>query len=423
MPKINEKPVKSIIEDTDHLYGENSDGDIKRFPGSNFTNNLFDQWYGFEMTIGQSSSVVTAIGHTDLKTSKPVHAAMYPAVVAEDGTIEQILDKGRIDKQADGSPSTIDGTLGDVMLIIPEYYRKIEITDTKVRVMVSPYAIPGFTKIKQKGYGIYKADKDGSDKLRSRSGVTPLTSTTRANFRTYADNKNDAGYDVTWHQKDYEISADLYWLFVMDELNLSAQAAIGDGATNASSTDWSNYNSYNPVWDNGEGDDEDVWTGQIAVAVANFVGGSSDLNTNIAVLYGIRDVFGHLWEWVDGLNLHNSTANGARAFACANPDNFADDTDTNYSLIAQLAESDGYISKLIWGTILPSEVSGGSTNHCGDYHYSYFNNDPDSGWRVARFGGNLNDGSTAGLLCSAFNISSGFVVAHLGARLCLQWNE
>ena len=36
MPKINTKPVKENIEVGDHIYGENSDKVLKKFPGNNF---------------------------------------------------------------------------------------------------------------------------------------------------------------------------------------------------------------------------------------------------------------------------------------------------------------------------------------------------------------------------------------------------
>lgn len=413
---FSQLPMAEQVNDQDLLV-INQGGEEKAVEAAALTqaNNL-DYWYGFEMTIGQTGTTVVAIGRDDLKVSKPCTAAIYPAMVAEDKTEAYQLSKSDLTKKANGTPAVLTGADGDGVAIIPDYYIDKKVDGNILRVKVSPLPLPGFIKIAKHGKGLWMASEDGNGKLRSISGVKPLTNKTRDYFRQKA-----AAKGVGWCIEPYHLREADFFLAVTELLNLNSQEALGVGATNASGTDWSNYNGYNPVWNNGEGNEADVRNGQIPVSVENFVGGSAPLSTNIAVLWWMRDVFGHLYEWVDGINILNSSVGGSIAYICKNPGLFADNTAENYEEYAQLAEADGYISKFVPGTILPAQgqPAGSSSQHVGDYYYTEFDTSPDGGWRVALWGGDLNAGSHAGLCCAYSLYSSGSVYARLGARLCL----
>ena len=105
-----------------------------------------------------------------------------------------------------------------------------------------------------------------------------------------------------------------------------------------------------------------------------------------------------------------------------NPDEFADDTDVNYVYVGDLAEDDDYIDTIIpfkYG-IFPTTVGDSSSTKIGDYFYTNFDNDPNSGWRTARRGGLLYHGLWAGLFYWNVNDSASADYWLIGARLVLR---
>jgi hypothetical protein len=281
--------------------------------------------------------------------------------------------------------------------------------------------------------GIYPAYYDsGNDILRSISGVTPTTNETRSWYRSKAANIGGGWCITPYHH--YNV---LYHLLVAERLNLNMQESISEGAIGAGSGDWSTFcgGSYWPVWTSDGGqlssyadpggvlninnpNQVDARHGEIPLTIENWGDGTATLNTQIAIMWHIRDPWGHTWKFKDGLNIHNSSANGARVFQAKDPANFADDTEIGYELAGNIAENGAYVSKFLQGHMLPTKVSGESSSHVGDYHYSYYDNDPDSGWRVAYAGGAMFNGSFAGPACFYLRYSSSSDSEFLGARLC-----
>lgn len=388
-----------------------------------------DYWYGFDMTVGQTDSNVTKIKGDGVPTgAHPVSDKFFPAIVNEDASINYELNPNNISQKKDGSAADLSGVDGDVVRVNPAYYFKFELESNTLRYKESPYALPGYTYVPKHYFGIFPGDEDTAGKLRSRSGVTALTNKIRSYYRGIAAAKGQ-GWCITpyfFYMADYFTAVSYFG-------SLNSQDFIGEGATNAVSADWSTYNGYYPVWktdggsasSHGSGavtatpsnpNTSSIINGQIPLTVSSWGDGTQTLNTNMAIMWWLRDVFGPTWYFYDGINI-NYTATDAQVYISKNPVDFADDTTTNYEKLADIAVNTGYISELVPGTILPTlgGVSGGSTTHCGDRHYSPGLN---SGWRVARFGGDLNDGSRAGLLYSSFINDSGYGFPSVGARLC-----
>jgi len=388
-----------------------------------------DYWYGFEMTKGQTDGQVTKIKGDGVPTgSYPVSDKFYPAVVNEDASINYELNPNNLTQKKDGSASDLSGADGDAKVIMPEYYYKFELEGNTVRFKESPYALEGFTRLPTSYWGIFPGDEDGNGKFRSRSNVTPLTNKTRPYYRGISSAKGTG-----WCMEPFWWYMIHYFTAVSYFGNLNSQEFLGEGATNAASGDWSGYNGYYPVWTSdgsaassyGSGtvtstpanaNEANLVNGQIPVTVSSWGDGTKTLNTNIAVMWWVRDMFGHTLKFQDGINI-NYTSTAAEVYICKNPAHFADDTTTNYEKLADIAENSGYISEFVAGTILPAVggVAGSSSEHCGDRHYSL---GLSSGWRVAQFGGSLSYGSSAGLLCSYFNSASGSDAPSFGARLC-----
>jgi len=404
---------------------------------------LPNEWYGFRLIKGQTETLVTEIGSDPVTISnKPVSSTdrIYPAVINHDGSINYKLGGSTgndlTKKLGSAEASNLDGTDGEVMTVFEPFYYRYDVwsdgSNTYEDWKFSLYPLGGFVKFSKFMKGIYPAYYDSTDDiLRSISGVTPTNNEQRSWYREKAANIGDG-----WCQEPYYAENILYHLLVAERLNLNMQESISEGAIGADSDDWATFcGAYYPVWtaDGGQlssyadaggvlnvssPNSADVRHGEIPVEIQNWGDGTKTLNTQIAVMWHIRDPWGHSWRFKDGLNIHNSSELGARAFQCTDPANFDDDTEQNYELIGNIAEGDGYVSKFFKGHMLPAETAGGSSQHVGDQYYTYYDNDPDSGWRGAYAGGTLYYGSSAGPACFYLIAGSTVDTSSLGARLC-----
>ena len=438
----------------------------------------FDLWYGVQWDITSGATPLTKIGNTTYQTSLPVHTEVQYACVKNNKTVNYYLDKTDFTKKRDGSASVLTGADGQVMMIMPVHYRKWEQDGNTRRVKISLYALSGFTLVPSYAIGIYEAKSITGDTLSSISGQTPTTSLTRAVFRTRAAKRGTG-----WSQLSYNAYEALMVLYLCEKANWNSQDAsmLGTGATNAVSLNWSEYNASNPVMNTGQNNSSGAYTGSknltinnwykgvasgtktdtivdagrftTASLIASWVGDTvintttgdsatvvarisddqlkvapigtgtgvftatntyyilnSTLATYIAYYRGVENVFGHIWKFVDGININTNIV-----YKCSTPAQFADDTQTNYTLIGTAPNANGYISRLLYGSIIPSDLVGGSSStYMCDYYYQ------SSGWRVAAWGGPLNNGASAGLWYAIFHYSSGDAYASIGARLCLK---
>ncbi|MBS3776846.1 MAG: hypothetical protein KGY70_16735, partial [Bacteroidales bacterium] len=99
---------------------------------------------------------------------------------------------------------------------------------------------------------------------------------------------------------------------------------------------------------------------------------------------GIENIFGHIWGFLDGINIDN-TSGDCHVYTCTTPDDFADDTATNYvdtGHTPAFGDDDGYIVDILGAgkhcPLYPDDITGGSSStYLCDYHYN------NSGaWRV-----------------------------------------
>jgi hypothetical protein len=132
---------------------------------------------------------------------------------------------------------------------------------------------------------------------------------------------------------------------------------------------------------------------------------------------GIENFFGHLWKFVDGINIGGATIpqDNNKVHVCNKDTDFADDTWTNYTdLSVVLSQSNGWQLALEQTSrgFLPASVGGGGTTYITDYYYQ------NSGWRVAWLGGYANYGSSAGAVSWYLRSSSGSRYRDVVGRLC-----
>ena len=138
-------------------------------------------------------------------------------------------------------------------------------------------------------------------------------------------------------------------------------------------------------------------------------GRASGTDGKTAVQYRwIENLWGNVYQWVDGFN-----ANGTTAYYCLDHSEYADDTATGYTQIGALPAS-GWIKDLTVtdnGLLIPKTVGGSETTFIPDYAFS------SSGWRVLFVGGYWDSGSDAGLLCFYASGSSSYSNSSISARL------
>ena len=286
-----------------------------------------------------------------------------------------------------GEPTfKFDGSNGDVLTKIPEFYWRRYRDANYEYILISKDKIAGYVKSEEFSVGRYTMS--GSDsRVYSRSGYAPFTNKTITNFRTYARNLGAGFGQMDWH---YFI---LQMLYLVEYADFNSQAKLGYGYTNSSHTA--------PINSGG----------------CDFLGmksGSPDGSDNTSVIYrGIEDIFGNIWQFVDGINIKDY-----KTYICYDSDKYAVDTFSgSYKAVGYTnASVNAFASKLGYDSANPmvamtTEAVGSSDTNMCDYYYQ------NSGNRIARVGGAWNISMNAGLWCWYLYYDSSFAGTFLGARL------
>ena len=359
----------------------------------------------------------------------PIHNRMRRCVLSDAGVVQYYLCPTDSTKKLDCvTASSLTGTDGQVMVEIPAFYLAYSYAGTSHTWNISSapmagYVLhPAFTKdganVAYRYVGAYEgvlydvsgsAYTDGSsgqvkdwtpttgDKLSSVSGKLPVTNGTRANFRAIAANRGTG-----WRQLDYDLHSAIQLLYLVEYASFYSQSVIGAGISNV--TDWPTYNNYYPIARSGN-------SNAIGNATGN-TGGSTSCateSTKYMSYRGIENWYGHLWKFVDGLNI-----NSGRPYATNVRSSFADDTTTNYTdLGANMCTSNGDQNTLIQVSrgFLPASVGASSSTKITDYYWY------SSGWRVLVVGG----GSVSGVQAGGFSViaayDSTYLASPIGGRI------
>lgn len=371
-----------------------------------------------------------------------------------------------------------DGSNGEVMVRIPEFWwkreRKIENDGKEYEyIYIADYARAGYIKSEEFFVGAYLLSTEETEEstivAHSRSGVVPRYSTTKANFRTYAK-----ALGTGWQLMDYHYFL-LQMLYLVEYAHYNSQSMLGNGivamstakallaenntnriiVTSAGTGFWIGKTiciGATDAWNSSVAADreitsiEDYSDGSITgkaihfsgdpvnIAVDNVIWGSAQktggndalgnasgsLNNNSyhPVNYrGIEDIFGHMWQHIDGLNIKDYVA-----YICKDPDNYTNDKfDAPYEKIGYVNANttDSYIKKLGLDekypeVALPVEVAGSSsTGACDNYWCS-------EGNRIACVGGSFNyDWAVAGFFAWYCCNPSSYTNWNCGARLLM----
>ena len=241
---------------------------------------------------------------------------------------------------------------------------------------------------------IYAQTNFDADSLASVSGKAPVIQATRANFRAAALLRGTG-----WRQLDYQLNSAVQLLYAIEYASFNSQSKIGNGLTDWSST-WPTWNDYNPIEKTGNSNAKGNFT--FNLSNGNGVAGS------YMTYRGIENWYGHIWKFVDGININSNVA-----YFCNNETQYADDTATNYTQIGTLINANGwqkYLLNTLYG-FLPSAIGASSSTYITDYYYQA------SGWRVVLLGGSAYHGNYAGAFFLGMSHNSAYAARYIGARL------
>lgn len=389
------------------------------------------------------------------------------------------LDPGTNEIKAFIGDPTFDftGNNGEVMTRIPEFYWKRYVKDGYEYILISRHHLADFNLSKEFFVGRYDASFDGT-RLHSITGEVPEVQRNISAFRSLA-----RAVGTNWGQMDYHYFL-LQMLYLVEYADYNSQAKLGNGISSCRVSDadkalvaesntnriiinssaagnfivgqqvsigtssaW-NWNiaknrtivsmeAYNSGGVTGTAvtfDGEPVnialnnvlWsTGQKA-GQCDSLGMKSGCLSNDgkhAIIYrGIENIFGNIWQFVDGINLKDY-----QAYICYNPSEYVSDKFTDpYKELgymcfkpvegASTTAREGYAKALGYDPLNPlvsltTDVGGASNTYMTDYAWI------NSGNRIALVGGHYNYGMAAGLWYWGLNGVSGNTSVNLGARL------
>ena len=263
------------------------------------------------------------------------------------------------------------------MVFIPAFYVAQKRSGTKQYFYVSDKPKTGMTK--HPGSGKYIGKYHMNSYGRSSTNCSPWVNMTRASSRRSTPK---------FHIYDFATYCAIIFLYIVEFADWNCQKKIGPGITNGS------------MHSNGDTDNMKYHTGR--------TNDWADDAQNPVQYRWIENLWGNVFQWVDGFN-----ADGTTAYYCTDPSKYADDTATGYTNIGFLP-TNGWITDLTVtenGLLIPKYNGGSETTYVPDYVYS------SSGWRVLFVGGYWGSGTSAGLLCFHASNASSCSDSNVSARL------
>lgn len=277
----------------------------------------------------------------------------------------------------------------NVFTKIPQFWYKRWIDeDDYEHIQIANYAAEGFLESKEFAIARYLYEGSTSSP-RSCSGLAPLVYTSGQDYQTGA---KSLGNNVCLF--DWRALGAIQLLYLVEYADNNSQNTLGKGISSGSKSN----------------------SGQLDSLGMK----SGCLNNDAAhsVMYrGIEDIFGNVYQLIDGVNINNR-----QAYVCTDPAKYDfEKYDGDYVQVGYInSSSNGYISKLGYDEnypllMLPIECSG-VNNTRGFTDYSWQN----TGNRAFRHGGYYSDRSYCGLFCAYCSYKAPFSITSCGARLLLR---
>ena len=284
------------------------------------------------------------------------------------------------------------------MVKIPKFWYKWTRTSSKMKLQIADAAVDGYlVSPAHADRGDGKGERDyvyvgayhcASD-YKSKTGVAPVASKTRATFRSGIH----ALGSTIW-QYDYAMYWTIMMLYLVEYANWNSQAVIGYGCGNDSS-----------VENNGLCDAMTYHTGTNAASRTTYG----------HVRYrGIEGLWDNVYDWCDGI--YFAGTNKTSVYCIKNPASFSDSS--GGTLVGTRATSSNYISGWTNPTasgyeyaLYPNAVSGSESTYVCDY--CYYN----SSGVVLRVGGYYGQSQVHGAFYLSGSSGAPNSVAYIGSRI------
>lgn len=413
--------------------------------------------YGVQWDKANSYYDCSRIGNMELHKSLPIQSQMRGCLLNDNGDVVQYLSDA--DWQ---NASLLDGSQGQVMIEIPEFWWKFSESGNTQSVMLSTVPIGGYQKVGKRYVSAYEATVDtygGVNRLASvksmetryrgcnnssandgtyKTGLgKPRTTLSIATYRTYARNRKSSSNE--WNCYDYLTHKVLYWLYVVEYATRHSQKAIsnaltadgyktgglGAGVTNVNWNTWTAFNSNYPFVPCGTSDSLGNGSGQ--VQYVSYSGENASWATVQVPRYrGVENPFGHIWKHMDGIKAMveagSETSGESRVYVCYNPSMYNMNENVNgYTYVGNEARAEQYVKEVWFGNDgdLFCKVNNTGNNalqyYC-DRHY--VNVTSSTVYRCLLWGGAGASDSSAGFICSRSSNGLSDATAHFGSRLC-----
>jgi len=356
-----------------------------------------------------------------------------------------------------------DGTNGEVLTRIPEFYYRRYQEDGYEYISISPIEEEGYTRSPEFSVGRYDSSYDTS--IHSISNTLPEVERNITSFRTLSQ-----ALGSNFGQMDYHYFL-LQMLYLVEYADYNSQSVLGSGHTgyrynaddkaliaeeNTNRIVISTNNfvvdqyinigtavgntsiaKYRKITDIEAYDEEDITGYEITfdgnpvnIAVDNVVYSSAQMSGDCdslgmksgtvnndgkhGVIYrGIENIFGNVWQFVDGINIQDNVA-----YINYNPSTYAVDTFTgDYIQIGYTdSSSGGYITALGYDSnnplvAFPTSVGGSNSTYISDSYYQTIGNGN------ALIGGLMYDGKLAGFWYWSLGLTSSTANFSIGSRL------
>lgn len=402
-----------------------------------------DMWYGVKLPNNRSiRPSLTRIGNMELHKKLPIQSRMRGCLLDGDGTVVEYLP---IDDWT--GFYSLDGSRGQVMVEIPEHYRRFNLVNDQWQVMLSEVPLQGFKRVPQMYISAYEASmyrpasvltsvKNKSAKYRGGDDTAewdgtyrsllgmPVTSMAISELRSAAK-KHGFGWGIFSH----DAYMALVWLYVVEYANTDIQASIRDDSAEGYKqgglgigvtefADWYAHNTKHPLVPCGVTDELGNGSGAVWYPVPLSNGGVS--NVMVPRYRGIENPFGHIWKYIDGIfvreRLNSSLGYLTGVYKMyGSPSNF-DVFDLYEAEEVSVPIDTGYIAK-IWPTLLIPATLGG--NSALGYCDEYFIMNRDSGDIAIAVGGYAESGFEAGLFNQylTYEMDGTVRTPHVGTRL------
>lgn len=286
-----------------------------------------------------------------------------------------------------GDPTfDFSGNNGQVLTRIPKFWYKIWKDGGYYYYSIADNKVDGYIESQQFSVGRYTVSGSSSGVF-SRSGQVPFTNYNITNARTYARNVGDRFGILDYH------------IFLISLLYI---------------VEYADYNSQNKLG-----------KGNISNTVALTSGGCDSLgmksgclvnDSKHSVIYrGIEDIYGNIWQFIDGLNIKDYIA-----YVSYNSSDYAvDKFGGSYKQVGYTTpNTNGWVKELGYDNNNPliglaAVIGGSESTYVTDYYWQ------NPGNRIALFGGSWGHGTFCGFWCWALCNESSWAFADGGSRLLL----